>query len=115
MSTENQQNNTEAMLSHLLALCGFVVPFGNILGPLVFWLMKKDQSPVVAREAKEALNFQITATLAIIVCVILMFVVIGLFLLPIVGLANLAFIIIAIIKSNKEGSYRYPFALRLIK
>src|SRR4051794_35065816 len=54
-----------AMLSHLTALCGYlIVPFGNIIAPLVIWLIKKDTMPLVDDQAKESLNFQITLTIA---------------------------------------------------
>src|SRR3954467_5501803 len=47
------------MLAHLSSLAGLVIPFGNFIGPLVVWLMKKDQQPFVNDQGKESLNFQI--------------------------------------------------------
>ena len=114
--TESDPNaRTMGMLCHLLALSGFIIPFGSIIGPLVIWLIKKDQIPFVNDQGKESLNFQITVILALIACFVLMFVVIGFFLLPVVGITALVFIIIASIKANQGIAYRYPFALRLIK
>ena len=105
-----------AMYCHLAALVGFIIPLGNVFGPLVIWLMKKDTMPQVEIHGKEAMNFQITVLLAVIACLVLSVVVIGLLLLPIVGLAALVLTIMAAIKvSNGELSYRYPIALRLIK
>lgn len=49
-----------AMWSHLSALGGLVFPFGNILGPLIIWLSKREEIPEVDVNAKEAMNFQIT-------------------------------------------------------
>lgn len=49
-----------AMWSHLSALGGLVFPFGNILGPLIIWLSKRDEIPEVNVNGKEAMNFQIT-------------------------------------------------------
>lgn len=103
------------MLAHLLALSGFVIPFGNIIAPLVIWMIKKDQSAFVNDQGKESLNFQITIFIMMIVCFILFFVVIGIFLLPLVGLYWLIFSVIAGIKANGGERYRYPFAIRLIK
>lgn len=118
--TEGVQTGKEeqnwAMYCHLSALVGFIVPFGNVIGPLVIWLMKKDTMPQVDVHGKEALNFQITVLLALIVSFLLTFVLIGLVLLPIVGIGALVLTIMAAIKvSNGELGYRYPFALRLIK
>jgi uncharacterized Tic20 family protein len=105
-----------AMACHLVALSGFIVPFGNILGPLIVWLIKKDTMPLVDQHGKEALNFQITVTLAVIVSFLLVFVLIGFLLLIVVGIGALVLTIMAAVKvSNGELNYRYPFALRLIK
>ena len=112
-SKEEQQ---WAMACHLSALAGFVVPFGNIFGPLTVWLMKKDTMPLVDQHGKESLNFQITVAIAALICVVLMFVLIGIFLIFVVGLGALVLTIMASIKvSNGELNYKYPFALRLLK
>lgn len=105
-----------AMICHLAALSGFVVPFGNVLGPLVVWLVKKDGMPLVDQHGKEALNFQITVALALLVCFLLFLVVIGVFLVFVVAIGALVMTIIAAVKvSNGELDYKYPFAIRLIK
>lgn len=106
---------TWGMIAHLSALVGVVVPFGTILGPLVVWLIKKDTMPFVDDQGKESLNFQITMFIGFVICFILMFVVIGLFLLPLLGLADLVLVIMAALKAQKGEKYRYPFALRLVK
>ncbi len=105
-----------AMACHLAALSGFVIPFGNLIGPLVVWLMKKDTMPLVDVHGKEALNFQITVSIAIFICLLLLFVIIGIFLLPVVAIGALVMTIIAGVKvANGQLDYKYPFALRLIK
>lgn len=103
------------MLCHLSALSGFIIPFGSLIGPLVVWQIKKNQYPIVDDQGKEALNFQITITLAAIVSAILIVLLVGIFLLIAVGIASLVFTIIAAIKANSGETYRYPFCLRLIK
>src|SRR5688572_25430917 len=57
------------MLAHISSLAGFIIPFGNIIGPLVIWMMKKDQHPFVNDQGKESLNFQITASIAILIAI----------------------------------------------
>lgn len=111
----SSQERTWGMLCHLLAFAGIVIPFGHIIGPLVMWLIKKDESAFVDYHGKEALNFQITVTLASIVSMLLIFIVIGIPLLILVWLANIVFIILATIAANRGEYYRYPVALRLIK
>lgn len=103
------------LFAHLSALIGLIIPFGNVLGPLIIWQVKKAEMPFVGDQGKEALNFQITVAIAMLICIVLSFVLIGLLLLPIVGIAALVFTIIGGIKANEGQYYRYPFALRLIK
>lgn len=104
-----------AMFAHLSALIGFFIPFGNIIAPLVIWQIKKAEFPFVDDQGKEALNFQITVLIAVLVCIVLSFVLIGMLLLPVVGIAWLVLTIMAGLKANNGETYRYPFTLRLIK
>jgi len=104
-----QDEKTMALLSHILALVGWFI------APLIIYLLKKDESPFVAEHAKESLNFQITIGLFYIISFILLIILIGAFLMVIVGLVNLILIIVATIKASEGKNYKYPFNLRLIK
>ena len=105
-----------ALFGHLSALTGlFTGGVGNIVGPLVIWLVKKDSMPFASDQAKEALNFNITMLIAAFIGFLLTFILIGLVLLPLIGIAWLVFTILAGIKANEGVAYRYPYALRLIK
>lgn len=106
-----QEDRTIALLTHLSGiLFGFIVP-------LIIWLVNKDKTDKgwLNDQAIEALNFQITLFIAVVISWVLMFVLIGFLLLPLLVIVNLVFCIIAGIKSNNGEAYRYPFALRLIK
>jgi uncharacterized protein len=98
---------------------GFVAAFffgvGAVLAPLIIWLVKKDELPFVADQAREALNFQITVLLIGLVCWLLVFVLIGIPLLAVLFLFDLIFCILAAIKASEGVAYRYPFTLRLIR
>jgi uncharacterized Tic20 family protein len=98
-----------AMLAHLSGIIFLV------LGPLVIWLIKKDESPFVAEHGREALNFNITILIAFIACGILSVAVIGVFLFPLVGIALVVLCIMAGLKANSGEYYRYPATLRLVK
>lgn len=111
----NPEAKTFGMLCHLSAIAGFMIPFGNIIGPLVFWMIKKDQYPFVDDQGKESLNFQITVTIAAAIAFVLVFVLIGVFLMFAVGIASLIFIILATIQANQGQRYRYPVNIRFIK
>lgn len=112
-ASPGRESQQWGMIAHLSALVGFIIPFGNLIGPLVVWQMKKED-PFVVDQGKEALNFQITVAIAVFVCILLSFIVIGMLLLPVVGIGALVLTVIAGIKANEGEAYRYPFALRLI-
>ena len=100
-NTEYEERNW-AMFCHLGGLAYFI-PFGSIIVPLILWSMRKDVSPLVDREGKKALNFQISFTIYMLISTILVFVFIGVFFLIILGLLNLIFVIIAVVKTlNNE-------------
>ena len=107
--TPSNDDRNLAMLAHLLGIVsGFV-------GALIIWLIKKDQSPFVDEQGKEALNFQITMMIAIVGSWILMFVLIGMLLMPLLLIANLVFCILAAVAVSRGEHYKYPFAIRLLK
>ena len=126
---------TWATVCHLSALIMLVgVPLGNILGPLVVWLAKRQTNEFVDDQGKEALNFQITFALCEIVLFILIFLLVfgaplhyqPFSILPVIFLPamlimmalfilNIGLVIMAAIRSNEGISYRYPFTLRIVK
>lgn len=111
---DEKQERMWAMLCHLTALAVFVFPLGNIIGPLIIWLIKKEESEFVNDQGKESLNFQISFTIYCLVAALLIIVVIGIILLIALGIAFLILVIIASIKANDGEKYRYPLTLRLI-
>ena len=104
-----------AMLCHLAAFLGFVFPFGNIVGPLILWQMKKHADPFIDDQGKESMNFQITVSIAWMVCIVLAFAVIGFVLMVFLLIATVVLTIIGGIKANKGIAYRYPLTWRLLK
>jgi uncharacterized Tic20 family protein len=109
-----QEQKTWGMLAHLAAFAGLIIPLGNILGPLVVWLVKKDTMPFVDEQGKEALNFNITVFIAVLVSGLLTLILIGFLMLLVVGIAWIVLTIMAALKANEGVGYRYPFTLRLI-
>jgi len=120
-AAQSNDDRTWALIGHLSAFSAFITGIGCVIGPLIVWLVKRDTLPFAADQAKEALNFNITA---IIVAAALWIVTIGTFFigaLLTVPIGLLLFVawfvltIIAAIKANEGVAYRYPFALRLVK
>jgi uncharacterized Tic20 family protein len=116
LTSTNTEDRKWGMITHLSALMGIIFPLGLILGPLITWLLKRNESRFVDNQGKEALNFQITILIAAFVIVILAVAFRPLILLAfLVGICGLVFAIIAAIQANKGKRYHYPFAIRLIK
>lgn len=119
--TSNQPAHDEearrwAMICHLSALVGLLGNgIGFLLGPLIVWLVKKDSDPFVDDQGKEAVNFQITMFIVIIVSAILSFFLIGIPILIIAAVMAVVFPIIGAIKANDGEFYRYPLTIRFIK
>ena len=118
----DRQARTWNMLCHLSALAGYIIPFGNVLGPLLIWQIKKNEFPSVDEHGKAALNFQLTVLIALVAggvaAFLLSFVCIGFLLIPVIiaiALCGLIFSIIAGIKASNGEAYRYPWSLTLIK
>jgi uncharacterized protein len=111
----NKDQNTWAMFCHLAGLLGlFLFPL-SIIAPLVLWLMKKDEYPLVADQGKEVVNFQISVAIYGIISAILIIVLIGILMLIALGIFALIMGIVGMMKANEGIAYRYPMTMRLIK
>ncbi len=149
-NNEDRQAQTWAMWCHLaslvwipLAVIGLPIPFANLVGPLIVWLLKKEQHPLINEQGKESLNFQISMSIygfaLTVVLVIFAFIyilvagvaasndggallvvggIVGIWLiglLALIGIFQLIVVIIAAAKVNSGYAYRYPFTIRLLR
>ncbi|UCH61955.1 MAG: DUF4870 domain-containing protein [Fidelibacterota bacterium] len=115
ISSPSRETRKWAMLCHLSALTGILGNgLGFLVGPLVVWLFKKEDDPFIDDQGKEAVNFQITMFIALLVSGFLVLVLIGFVLLVVVGIMMIVFPIIAAMKANEGELYRYPFSIRFI-
>jgi uncharacterized Tic20 family protein len=105
---------TFQMLAHLSAFAGLFIPFGNILGPFVVWMIKKDEMPSLDAHGKESMNFQISLTIYLIVSFILWFVLIGIPITIALSIFWLVMVIMASVKANEGVLYKYPLTIRFI-
>jgi uncharacterized Tic20 family protein len=118
-----------AALAHLGGVVGF-------LPSLIIFLTLRRRGPKTAVEAKEALNWQITFLAGWVVVDVLITIIGGLAVSAAAGLGgnpgltlplllelipaalwivNIVFSILGFVNVNGGGSYRYPFAVRVIK
>ena len=115
LPTPSQEARQWAMFCHFAAFLGLVFPFGNLLGPLIVWQLKKDMDPFVDQQGKEALNFQLTFSLAMMICGVLAWILIGFPLMVLVSVVALVLVVIAGIRANEGKPYRYPFCWRIVR
>ena len=103
------------MLAHATALVGFLVPVaGHIVGPLIIWLAKRQDSSEIDAHGKESINFQISMLIWNCIAAVLILVVIGIPLLVLLHILNIVFVIIASIQASEGRLYRYPLSIRFI-
>lgn len=106
MTAEKSEDRLWALLAHLSY---FVFA---VFGPLIIWLVKRDDSSFVEEQAKEALNFQLSVVLIGMLCGITVI------LLPVtilLGIAGIVFSVMAGVKAYEGEDYRYPYTIRMIK
>lgn len=137
MNTREKDVRTWSMLCHLSALAGLFSGLLTVLGPLLVWQIKKNDLPEIEPHGKEAFNFQLTILIVNIVATIIIFGVLGFgfgfgqiwrnpfflfsggfglgIILVIINLLSWILAIVAGLKANEGGFYKYPFAIRFIK
>jgi uncharacterized Tic20 family protein len=131
MSSKNENNN--AFLLHLSAFFGYIFPFGGVVGPLVFWELKKRESDFVDKNGKEAINFNLSFLLYsfILGLSIIPFAFRSIFsemhhidlfgilsvgsIIGVLGIIKFVLIIFAAIKANQGEVYKYPLTIKFIK
>src|SRR5689334_24643738 len=87
---------TWCALCHASALLGVFLHFpGHLLGPLIVWLAKRDDSPEIDAHGKEALNFQISMLIYNVIAAVFCLVLIGFVFLAVLWVLNTVFVIVA--------------------
>jgi uncharacterized Tic20 family protein len=104
-----------AMLCHLSSFAGYFFPFGGILGPLICWLSRKDESQWVDFNGKQALNFQLSILLYMVLSIPLCFIIVGIPILVFLGFLEVICVVIASVKASKGEEFRYPISIPFIQ
>jgi hypothetical protein len=111
--TESERN--WAMFCHLSAFAGFFFPFGGIIGPLVCWLSRKDESVWVYINGRNSLNFQLSILLYIVLALPLCLIIIGIPIVAMLGTLKVICIIIASVKAARGEPFKYPLVIPFIQ
>ena len=112
MSASDEKN--WALFTHLATFSGFIIPLGSILGPLVIWLMKKNDSSFVDQHGKAAVNFQISLLIWIIICIPLCFILIGFVLIGILAILHIVCAIINMVRASNGEPAGYPLSIKFV-
>jgi uncharacterized Tic20 family protein len=113
MEVQVSENITqESKNTALLVWIGTI--FLGFIPSLIVYLTKKDDA-YIQDQAKEALNWSITAAIGYISGMVLMVILIGFLVLPAVGICHLVFCILGAVGASNGNKFRVPFAIRLIK
>jgi uncharacterized protein len=133
MNTREKDVRTWSMLCHLAALAGMFFTFGNVIGPLLVWQIKKNELPEIEPYGKESVNFQITIAIIQLIATVILIGSVGTAVLwrgpfftlgtgfglasiiGVVHLIALILVIIASVRANRGEFYKYPFAIRFVK
>lgn len=102
-----------ALGAHLSAFVGawFALAF---LGPLVVWLLKRQEHPFIALHAREALNFNLSVLIYALVAFLLSFLLVGIPILVAIGIAWIVLTVVAAVKAQNGEEYRYPLTIRFV-
>jgi len=104
-----------SMLCHLSAFAGFFFPFGGVIGPLICWLTRRDESSWVNLNGKASLNFQLSMLLYIVLAIPLCFIIIGIPIVILLGILKVVCVIIASVKAPNGELFRYPLVIPFIQ
>jgi uncharacterized protein len=104
-----------SMLCHLSAFGGFFFPFGSVIGPLICWLSKRDESAWININGRASMNFQLSILLYMVLCVPLCFIIVGFPIIFMLLTLKVICITIASIKASKGELFRYPFVIPFVQ
>ncbi len=111
----NNEEKSLATFSHLGFLASGIFPMGNIILPLVIWLIKKEESDYINEHGKQALNFQLSITIMAIGAAFLTLIGIGVVMLLVLAVVDVVYSIKAAIRANRGEYFEYPLNFKIIK
>lgn len=89
--------------------------FTAFIGPIVIWVLKKDESSFVDFHGRQYLNFLFSYIVYFTIAAILIIILIGLVFVWLLGILQLVFTIVAAIKAFEGKEYEIPFVIRFLR
>lgn len=115
IKTYTQSERDWAMFCHLSAFAGYFFPFGGIVGPVICWISRKEESEWVNINGKASLNFQISMLLYTVLLIPLCFIIVGIPLLFALLVLEFVCIILASTRSAKGEFFKYPLSIPFLQ
>ena len=110
-----KQAKDMGLLIHAASFSGYVFPLGSVLGPLIVWLMKRDEYEFANQCGKNCLNFKLSLIIYAMISAVLILVGVGVLLLAALALLDIICTIIAIVKASDGIAYQYPLSIKFLK
>lgn len=109
-----RQDNQLIVLTHLSQLLTFITGFGGLIVPLIIWATQKDTVYKMDEQGKRIVNFQLSMLIYSLICIPLVFVLVGIFGLIVLCLLSFIYPIINAIRASHNETPRYPLSLNFI-
>ena len=114
--SQSSQPRVRTIKLHLSGLLLFTsIPLANFLMAYWLWIRDRNCCEVYDKQGREVLNFQITIYLYLLLALFLTFVIIGLFIIPLILLVHLTLTLVAIYVSFASKTYQYPLNIPIIE
>ncbi len=110
----SDDEQTWGVLVHAGGFAGLAVPFGNVIAPLVVWLLKKDETRFVDESGIRALNFQLTWSIVLLVTALSVLAGVGLLLFPLAVLGWLTLTVLGTVEASRGEVYDYPLTIGFV-
>ena len=104
-----------AMYGHLLGLLAYPLPFLHLLVMAWWWLRGRADSAFIEEHGREALNFQLSILVYLLIAFSLSLVVIGILMLPLALLFQLVMTIEGAVQARAGHRFRYPVTFRFLR
>ncbi|MEQ8660644.1 MAG: DUF4870 domain-containing protein [Gammaproteobacteria bacterium] len=104
-----------ATACHLAALLGYLLPFGNVAGPLALWLALRSRHPYIDEQGRDAVNFQLTMLAWYLLAFALVLALVGLVLVPLLAVFQLVMTVVAAARAQAGEAWRYPLTVRFVR
>lgn len=112
VSPQSDRVRQWTLILHLSQYAGLLIPFANLIAPIVIWQIKKNEMPELDAHGKAVVNWQISMLIYAVVSAVLMFVLVGFLMLAVLGILFLVFPLIGTIKANNGELWHYPLTIK---